>query len=89
MSSQIPPEYSDAYERAYRSSLAEHPTELLAAARPGKRASKPATRLGSWRAGAEELIIDVVANATYRRVAVGSASVVVLLVAYGLGRMFS
>lgn len=87
MPAEIPPEYSDAYERAYRSSLAEHPTELLAAARPGKRASEPTTRLASWRAHAEEIIVGVWVDATYRAIALGAASVVLLLAAYGAGRL--
>ena len=86
MSTEVPPEYSDAYERAYRHSLAEHPTELMSAARPGKRASKPTTRLASWRVQAEGLVVAVLTVPRRRGIALSVAALVLVVVAYGVGR---
>lgn len=77
---EIPSDYGDAYRRAYRQSLAEHPTELMSPARPGKRAAKPSN---AWVAAAA----DVLANQRRLRVAVAIAFVALLALAYGAGRL--
>ena len=87
MSTEVPPEYSDAYERAYRHALAEHPTELMSAARPGKRASEPTTRLASWGAQVEKVVVGVLADPRRRGIALGAVALALVLVAYGLGRV--
>lgn len=83
---EIPREYSDVYVRAYRRSLAEHPTELLSPARPGKRAAEP-TRPTSLRVRAEKALADVLADPRRRLIAGAGATVVLLLIAYGAGRL--
>ena len=77
---EIPSDYGDAYRRAYRQSLAEHPTELMSPARPGKRAAKASN---AWVAAAA----DVLADQRRLRVAVAIAVVALLAVAYGAGRL--
>ncbi|MGN6162793.1 MAG: hypothetical protein ACTHOG_13960 [Marmoricola sp.] len=83
----VPSEYGDAYQRAYRWSLAEHATELMSAARPGKRARR---RPGSWRVRerAERVIASVLADPVQRALAGGFVVVALLVAAYGAGRLF-
>ena len=81
-----PPEvagdYEDAYHRAYRQSLAAHPTELMSPARPGKRAAEPTHRFAA-------LTAKVLADPRRIRIAVGVGVLALLLVAYGAGRLFA
>ena len=86
---EIPPEYTDAYERAYRRSLAEHPTELMSPARPGKRALEPTTKLATWGVRAEKVAAGFLADANRRGIAFGTAALVLVLVAYAAGRALS
>lgn len=84
--SEIPPEYSDAYHRAYRRSLAEHPTELMSPARPGKRAAEPA-RPTSLLLRAEHALAAVLSDPRRRAIAGVVSAVALILLAYGAGRL--
>ena len=86
--SEVPEEYSEAYQRAYRRSLAEHPTELLSPARPGKRASEQSV-VGVQRAKIAGALADLLRDPRGRVLVGVIAVLVVLLVAYGAGRLFS
>jgi hypothetical protein len=77
---EIPSDYGEAYQRAYRQSLAAHPTELMSPARPGKRAAKPE---GKWAA----VVADVLADQRRLRLVVAAGVVLLLLLAYGAGRL--
>lgn len=76
----VPSAYVDAYERAYRESLAQHATELISPARPGKRAAQPSHALVA-------AVAELLADQRRLRVAVAVGLVVLLALAYGAGRL--
>jgi len=85
---EVPLEYSDAYQRAYRRSLAEHATELMSPARPGKRALEPAAAK-PWRAKAEAWVADVLVDPRRRTLAGAVAAVGLVVLAYAAGRLLA
>lgn len=85
---EVPEEYSDAYQRAYRQYVEEHPTGMFSPARPGKRASEQSL-LGAQRAKIAGLLASLLSDQRGRLVVGAGAVVLVLLVAYGVGRLFS
>lgn len=77
---EVPSDYGDAYRRAYRQSLAAHPTELMSPARPGKRAAKPSNTLVA-------AVADFLAEPRRLRIALAVGVGVLLVLAYGAGRL--
>jgi len=82
---EIPTEFSAAYQRAYRRSLAEHPTEMMLSARPGKRAAK--------RSGLLVRVTDAMAaillNQRARVALLGVGAAALVLLAFVAGRLAS
>jgi hypothetical protein len=83
---EVPDDYGDAYQRAYRQSLAAHATELMSPARPGKRAAEPVNRTRA-RVRLESWVIDTVASPSRRRLAGAGLALVLVLLAYAAGRL--
>lgn len=79
---EVPADYGDAYQRAYRQSLAAHPTELMSPARPGKRAAEPSSTMVA-------AVADFLADPRRLRVVLAVGVVVLLLLAYGAGRLIA
>lgn len=86
--SEIPEEYSEAYQRAYRQFVEEHPTATFSPARPGKRASDQ-TVLGAQRSKVAGLLADLLSDSRGRVWVAVAVVVILLLVAYGAGRLFA
>jgi hypothetical protein len=84
--SEVPEEYSEAYQRAYRRSLAEHPTELMSPARPGKRALEQSA-LGAQQARMASGLARLLSDSRGRLLVAIVLVLVLLVVAYGLGRV--
>lgn len=80
---EVPAEYRDAYRAAYRRSLAEHPTQLMAPARPGKRAAEQAGAI-PWMSGA---VAALLAKPTGRMVVAGGCALALVLLAFAAGRL--
>lgn len=84
----MPREYGEAYLRAYRRSMAEHPTELMSPARPGKRALELSpTR--SWARRLESALAGVLTAPQKRRAAGTIAVIALLALSYGVGRLLA
>ena len=86
--SEIPEEYSEAYQRAYRRSLAEHPTELMSPARPGKRASEQSP-LAARRTKLAGAFADLLSDARGRMLVGAVVIVLLLVIAYEAGRLIA
>lgn len=80
---EVPAEYRDAYQAAYRRSLAEHPTQLMAPARPGKRAAEQRGAI-PWMSS---VVVALVAKPTGRIALAAGCAVALLLLAFVAGRL--
>lgn len=85
---EVPEEYSEAYQRAYRQYVEEHPTGMFSPARPGKRASEQSV-IGAQRAKVAGALADLLSHPRGRAVVAGVAVLLLLVIAYSVGRIFS
>lgn len=85
---EVPDEYSEAYQRAYRQYVEEHPTGMFSPARPGKRASEQSV-VGAQRAKVAGALAQLLSHPRGRVIVAAIAVVLLLVVAYSAGRIFS
>lgn len=81
----VPADFREAYTMAYRRSLAEHPTEMMLQARPGKRAAEKTGVLAAVVARLADSLLDP--RARLALMTVGAVAVIVL--AFIAGRLAS
>ncbi|HWU31824.1 MAG TPA: hypothetical protein VN108_03055 [Marmoricola sp.] len=85
---EVPEEYSEAYQRAYRQYVEEHPTGMFSPARPGKRAVRPTT-LGALRGKLAGTLAGLLSDSRKRPSLAAVTFAALVLVAYGIGRLLS